>query len=346
MKAFASDNYAGAHPEILQAIAEANTGHEGSYGADSYTERLQSLTRNLFGESAVAYPVLTGTGANVVGLQAMQSRWGAVICAASAHINTDENGAPERVGGMKLLPVSAPDGKLTPELIDHEAWGFGEEHRAQPEVVSISQVSELGTVYSVNELRAISDHCKHLGLKLHMDGARIANAAASLGKSFAELTSDIGVDVLSFGGTKNGLLFGELIVAMTPNVVDGVGYLRKIAMQNLSKSRYISAQFLALYGTPLGLESATHANNMAQRLRSALEVDEIPGLEFTQPTQANTIFARLPPGVADRIRQHYGFYDWDAQGQVRWMCSFDTTEAEVDDFAAAIIQKLKDKLKN
>ena len=239
MKSFASDNYAGAHPEILDAIARANHDHEPSYGADRYTEQLQKLIRQLFGEQAVAYPVLTGTGANVVGLQAMQPRWGATICAASAHINTDENGAPERVGGIKLLPVETPDGKLTPELIDREAWGWGEEHRAQPSVVSISQVTELGTVYTVEELKSLSEHVHQLGMKLHMDGARLANAAASLGTPFIEITGAVGVDVLSFGGTKNGLLFGELIVALNPDAVDGIGYLRKIAMQTLSKSRYI-----------------------------------------------------------------------------------------------------------
>ncbi|MEK6343007.1 MAG: beta-eliminating lyase-related protein, partial [Curtobacterium sp.] len=203
LRGFASDNYAGIHPEVLDAIAAANQGHQIAYGEDVYTARLQEVFTEHFGEQAQAFPVFNGTGANVVGLQSMLPRWGAVVCTATAHIHTDEAGAPEKVGGIKLLPVATPDGKLTPELIDREAWGWGDEHRAQPLVVSITQTTELGTAYTVDEVRAIADHVHGLGMKLHMDGARISNAAATLDVPLRAFTTDAGVDVLSFGGTKN-----------------------------------------------------------------------------------------------------------------------------------------------
>lgn len=341
---FASDNYSGAHPRVLEAIALANDGHDRAYGSDRHTAQLQELVQHHFGAQAVGYPVFTGTGANVIGLQSMQSRWGAVICAANAHINTDENGAPERVGGMKLLPVETPDGKLTPELIAREAWGWGEEHRAQPEVVSITQSTELGTVYSLDELKEISEYVHGLGLKLHIDGARLSNAAVALGCSLAETTTEIGADVVSWGGTKNGLLFGEVIVAINPDAVSGVGYLRKLNMQQSSKTRFISAQFLELYGTELWRENARAANAAAGLLRSLLDDaivrGEAPGLSFAQTTEANAIFAVLPREVSARLQREFQFYDWDDHGQVRWMTSFDTSEQDVKDFATAIIREL------
>ncbi len=341
LRGFASDNYAGVHPEILDAIAAANEGHQIAYGEDVYTARLHEVFHEQFGAGAQVFPVFNGTGANVVGLQSMIPRWGAVVCAKTAHINTDEAGAPERVAGIKLLPIETPDGKLTPELIDREAWGWGDEHRAQPLVVSITQTTELGTAYTVDEVRAIADHVHGLGMKLHMDGARIANAAATLGVPLRAFTRDAGVDVLSFGGTKNGMLYGEAVVVLNPEASDGLIYLRKLNMQLASKMRFISAQLIALLTDELWLRSASHANAMAARLRTALEEGvaggEITGVGFSQLTQANAVFATLPAGVADRLRGHFRFYDWDAaRNEVRWMCSFDTTEADIDAFVAAL----------
>ena len=225
-RGFASDNYSGVHPEVLDAIAAANGGHQIAYGEDQYTERLQEVFAGHFGEGVEVFPVFNGTGANVTGLQSMLPRWGAVVSASTAHINSDEGGAPERVGGMKLLTVPTPDGRLTPELIDREAWGWGDEHRAQPLVVSITQTSELGTAYTAEEIRAIADHVHERGMRLHLDGARLSNAAASLGLPLRAFTRDAGVDVLSFGGTKNGALGAEAIVVLNPEASEGLKYLR------------------------------------------------------------------------------------------------------------------------
>lgn len=334
-RGFASDNYAGVHPEVLTALAAANGGHQIAYGQDVYTERLQEVVATHFGARAQVFPVVNGTGANVLSLQSMLPRWGAVICAETAHINVDENGAPERVGGLKLLTVPSPDGKLTPDLVDRQAWGWGNEHRAQPGVVSITQTTEVGTAYTRQEISALTAHAHDLGLTVHMDGARVANAAAGLGLPLGAFTTDAGVDVLSFGGTKNGLLFGEAVVVLRPEASTGLAYLRKMDMQLPSKMRFVSAQLLALLDGDLWLRSAQHANAMAQRLRAAVE--GIAGVRLTQPTQSNAVFAVLPAGVADRLRTRFRFYDWNqATGEVRWMCAFDTTEADVDTFAAAV----------
>jgi threonine aldolase len=338
-RGFASDNYAGAHPEVIAAIGAANGGHQVAYGEDVYTARLQEVMRAHFGEQVEAFPVFNGTGANVLSLESILPRWGAVVCTGNAHIHTDENAAPERIAGLKLLTVPVPNGKLTPELIDTEAWGWGDEHRAQPLAVSITQSTELGTAYTPAEVRAIADHVHERGMKLHMDGARLSNAAASLGVPFREFTTDAGVDILSFGGTKNGLLFGEAVVVLNPDVSEGLIYLRKMNMQLASKMRFVSAQLIALLEGDLWLRSASHANAMAQRLRTAVE--GIDGVTLTQQTQANAVFAILPAGVADRLRESFRFYDWDpATREVRWMCAFDTTEADIDAFAAALTREL------
>jgi threonine aldolase len=344
-RGFASDNYAGAHPEVMAALAEANGGHQVAYGEDVYTAELQRVMKQHFGERAETFPVFNGTGANVTALTSVLPRWGAVISAKTAHINTDENGAPERISGLKLLTVETPDGKLTPELIDQEAWGWGDEHRAQPLAVSITQTTELGTLYTVDEIRAIADHAHSKGMILHVDGARLSNAAAALGVPFREFTTDAGVDILSFGGTKNGLIFGEAIVLLNPDASEGLIYLRKLNMQLASKMRFVSAQLIALLDDDLYLRSAGHANAMATRLRSALDAEvasgAISGLGFSQATEANAVFAVLPAGVADRLREKFRFYDWDAAaGEVRWMCSYDTTEADIDAFVAAIRAEL------
>jgi threonine aldolase len=344
LRGFASDNYSGIHPEVLAAIAAANDGHQVAYGEDVYTERLQSVMARHFGEGVEAYPVFNGTGANVVGLQSMLPRWGAVISATTAHINVDEGGAPERVGGIKILSVPTDDGKLTPELIDREAWGWGDEHRAQPLVVSITQSTELGTLYSVDEIRTIADHVHGHGMRLHMDGSRISNAAASLDVPFRAFTRDAGVDVLSFGGTKNGAMLGEAIVVLNPEASQGLTYLRKLDMQLSSKMRFVSAQLVALLDGDLWHRNAAHSNAMAQRLRAGIEAGladgSIRGVAFTHPTQANGVFATLPDGVADRLRESFRFYDWDAaKNEVRWMCSFDTSENDIDAFLAAIARE-------
>lgn len=344
-RGFASDNYAGVHPEVLTAIAEANGGHQISYGEDVYTERLHEVMRSEFGAEAEVFPVFNGTGANVVALTSLIPRWGAVVATSTAHIHTDEGGAPEKMAGLKLYTVPTPDGKLTPELLATEAWGWGDEHRAQPLAVSITQTTELGTLYTPAEVRAIADWAHAHGMAVHMDGARIWNAAAALGVPFRAFTTDAGVDILSFGGTKNGLLGAEAVVVIDPERVDGMVFLRKTSMQLASKMRFMSAQLLSLFSSGLGLASAGHANAMATRLRSALEAGiadgSIGGLSFSQSTQANAVFGILPNAAADRIRERVRFYDWDrALGQVRWMCAFDTTEDDVDAFVTVIREEL------
>ncbi|MFI9276118.1 threonine aldolase family protein [Kitasatospora sp. NPDC052896] len=339
VRGFASDNYAGVHPEILAAIALANGGHQIAYGEDQYTEHLQSVFQRHFGEQAEAYPVFNGTGANVVALQSLLPRWGAVIAAESAHINVDECGAPEKIAGIKLLTVPTPDGKLTPELIDQQAWGWGDEHRAQPLAVSITQSTELGTLYTVEEVRAICEHAHERGMLVHMDGSRLANAAASLDRPFREFTTDAGVDVLSFGGTKNGLLFGEVVVVLDPEKVRNIKFLRKMSMQLASKMRFASVQFEALLSGDLWLRNAGHANAMAKRLEAA--VQRIDGVTVVRPVQANAVFAVLPREVSERLQKRYRFYFWNEHtGEVRWMSAFDTTEADIDAFAAAIAEEM------
>lgn len=345
IRGFASDNYSGVHPEVLEAIAQANGGHQIAYGEDDYTRRLGEVVRHHFGEQATVWPMFNGTGANVVGLQSMVPRWGAVICAATAHIHVDEGGAPEKAAGLKLLPIPTPDGKLTPELIAAEAWGWGDEHRAQPLVVYLTQSTELGTLYTPDELRAICEYAHERGMKVYLDGARLANAAAALGLPLAAFTTDVGVDALSFGGTKNGALGAEAIIALHPGASDGLIYLRKHHMQLASKMRFVSAQLLALFDGELYLRSAAHANDMARRLREGVEAGiadgSMPGVGFTQATEVNAVFATLPTGVADRLRERFRFYDWDAaKGEVRWVCSFDTSEADIDAFITALREEI------
>lgn len=332
---FASDNISGIHPEVLEAIAAANGGHVISYGADPYTERLQQVVRSHFGERATAYPVFNGTGANVASLAMLTERWDAVICAETAHINVDECGAPEKLAGLKLLTVPTPDGKLTPDLVARHARGFGVEHHAQPTVVSVTQATEVGTLYTADELRALADHAHDHGMALHVDGSRLGNAAAALGVGLGELTSAVGVDVLSLGGTKNGLLGAEAVVVLDPDAVRGPLYLRKMLGQLPSKMRFTSAQLLALYEGDLWYRSAAHANAMAARLADG--VRDLPGVRLTRAVTVNAVFAVLPRGVAARLREQYFFYDWDEKtGEVRWMCNFDTTEADVDAFVATL----------
>ena len=338
-RGFASDNYAGVHPQVLDAIVAANGGHVASYGDDPYTAAAVEVFRSHFGAQAEVFFVFNGTGANVVSLQAMTKKWDAVICAESAHINTDECGAPEKVAGLKLLTVATPGGKLTPSLVDVHTGGRGDEHRVQPRVVSITQSTELGTVYTTSEIAELARHAHDHGMLLHIDGARIANAAAALDLPLRAFTTDVGVDVVSFGGTKNGLMYGEAIVVLNPDGVRGVRYLRKAAMQLSSKMRFVGAQFEQLLGTDLWLRNARHANAMARRLADA--IGDVPGLRITQPVQANGLFVALPPDAIERLQERFHFYVWNEKSaEVRWMCSFDTTEQDVDDFAEAIRKQL------
>jgi threonine aldolase len=261
-----------------------------------------------------------------------------VVCADTAHVNVDEGGAPENIGGLKLLPIGTADGKLTPELVSPRLVRFGDEHAVQPRVISISQSSEMGTVYSMAEVRALADLAHEQGLLLHVDGARLANAACSLGMELRELTTDAGVDALSFGGTKNGLVIGEAIVLLAHReAAEAMPYLRKQSMQLASKMRFLAAQFEALLTDDLWRRPAAHANAMAARLAAAVE--GIDGVTITQPVQANAVFAILPPEATRRLQERFYFYTWDeGTGEVRWMCSWDTTPGDVDAFAAAIAE--------
>ena len=334
-RGFASDNYSGVHPEVLAAIVRANGGHQTSYGDDVYTARLQEVFREHFGPGVEAFPVFNGTGANVVALQAVTQRWESVVCTATAHIHVDECAAPERMGGLKLMTVPTPDGKLTPELIDTVAVRKGDEHHAQPKVVSITQTTELGTAYTVDEIAHIADRVHANGWVLHVDGSRLSNAAATLSVSFKEMITDTDVDIVSFGGTKNGLMVGEAVLVINPDVVTGMKYLRKQSMQLASKMRFISTQLEALLTDELYLRNAGHANAMAQRLAAA--VHDIDGVSVPRPVQANAVFAVLPKVVSEKLMDDFHFYFWDeALGEVRWMCSWDTTEKDVDEFAAAV----------
>lgn len=338
-RGFASDNYAGIHPEVLAAIADVNLGHQVAYGDDLVTAKFNELVTDLFGAQAQGYPVFNGTGANVVALQAFTKSWEAVICAESAHINADEGGAPEKVAGLKLHTIPTPDGKLTPELLELQAHGFGNEHRAQPAIVSITQSTELGTLYTVDEIKAITHYAHELGMTVHMDGSRISNAAAALGVSIKEMTTDAGIDVLSLGATKIGALAVEAVIVLSPKYAYAIKFVRKSAMQLASKMRFFSAQLIAVFGTDLYLRNAKQANAMALKLYN--EVKEIPGISIPQAPQANALFPILPSDVTERLQKNFRFYVWNhLTGQVRWMCSWDTSEADIEAFVAAIKKEM------
>ena len=337
-RGFASDNYAGIHPDILDAMSNINAGHQVAYGDDVYTQQLTAVIKKQFGEQAEVFPVFNGTGANVLTLQAMCKPWESVVCATSAHINVDEGGAPEKVAGLKLMQVETPDGKLTPELVDKQAWGFGNEHRAQPKVVSITNSTEYGTIYSVAEVKALADHAHKLGMYLHLDGARISNAAAALGVPLRAFTTDAGVDAVSLGGTKNGAMGAEAIVILNPELAPAIKYVRKSGMQLASKMRFISIQLVAMFEGELWLKNAQHSNAMAQALFQGIK--DIAGVEVNQP-QANALFPILPGQAIEPLQEVAKFYVWDhIINQVRWMCSWDTTQADVDNFVAAVKAQL------
>jgi threonine aldolase len=332
-KSFGSDNHAGTHPAVIRAIVEANAGDVVAYGADPWTERAVGELRRLSGAQGGVYLVLNGSGANVLGLGLLLGRHEAVICAESAHINTDECGAAERVLGTKLLTVPAPDGKLTPELIGTRLVGRGDEHFAQPAVVAVTQSTEFGTCYSLAELRAIKDYCAANGLRVFLDGARLANAVAYLGCTLAELAGT--ADVLSFGGTKNGAMGAEAVIIMREADAASAPYLRKQHGQLASKMRFLAAQFNALLADDLWLANAAHANAMAARLAAGLT--EIPGVEIVYPVQADAVFARLDPRHIAALQRDWFFHVWDESASVvRWMTAFDTQESDVAAFLSDI----------
>jgi threonine aldolase len=341
-RGFASDNHSGVHPDVLEAIAAANDGHAPAYGADPWTAALAGRFRDHFGPRAVALPVFNGSGANVVAIAAVSRPWQAVACPQTAHLNVDEAGAPEKIAGVKLITVPTPEGKLTTELLETAIpWDrIGDEHFAQPRVVSISNSTELGTVYDAAETRALADFAHQHDLLLHVDGARLANAAASLGTGLGDLTADAGADVLSFGGTKNGLLAGEAVVFLREGLAAGAEIVRKGSLQLASKMRFFSAQLDALLGPgDLWRSNAAHANEMAARLAEA--VTAVDGVELAHPVQANGVFARFPAaaiaGLEFEPDGRRAFYVWDAEGRVvRLMCSWDTTPEDVDSFASRL----------
>lgn len=334
-KTFASDNYSGVHPAIMDALLRANTGHAPSYGADEYTEAATLKFKQYFGDDIGVYFVYNGTGANVLGLQSLTRSFNSVLCAALAHINVDESTAPEKFLGCKLIPVPAPDGKMTPDAIEAQIQRIGDQHHAQVKVISLSQSTEYGTVYSIAELAAIGTLAKKHSLLFHMDGSRIANAAVSLNANFSSFTRDAGVDVLSFGGTKNGMMFGEAVIVFNADANRYLKFFRKQAMQLHSKMRFISAQFDALLTDELWKRNATHSNAMARRLEQELrQFDEI---RITQKVEANGVFATLPRKIVAALQEEQFFYIWnDRTTEARFMCSFDTTEEEISNFGRKI----------
>jgi len=337
MRGFASDNYAGVHPEVMDAIAAANVEHARSYGEDAVTRRLDERLREEFGPDARGFVVFNGTGANVIAMRALLRPWEGVICAETAHIAVDEAGAPERIAGTKLLTIPTPHGKLTPELCNPRIDRMDDIHAVRPGMISVTNSTELGTVYTVGEVRALADFAHAHGLLLHVDGARLANAAAGLGCGLGDITTGAGVDVFTLGGTKAGLMAAEAVVVTRPELHDGLERIRKQSMQLASKMRFFSAQLEALLSANLWRRTAGHANAMAARLADA--VADVPGVDLAHPVEANGVFAVLPPGVAEELQSRWAFYTWDEATRVaRWMCSWDTTREDVDAFAADVAE--------
>jgi threonine aldolase len=339
-RSFASDNNAGVHPEIIEAIRNANDGHVIAYGGDPITARAMELFQKHFGSDIAVYFVFGGTGANVLGLKAITQSHHAIFCADSAHVHVDECGAPEKFTGCKLVTLPTPDGKLRVEMIEPMMHGIGVEHHVQPRVIQISQVTEMGTVYTREELKALADFAHDNGMFLHVDGARLANAAVALDATFKEITADVGVDVLSFGGTKNGMMYGEAVVFFDKALAGDFKYIRKQGMHLPSKMRFISAQFEALLSGDLWRRGAEHANRMAQVLGS--ELAKVPKIKLTQPVESNGVFATIPKEYIRVLQEKYFFYVWDdAISEVRFMASFDTSEDDIRDFIEFVRETVK-----
>lgn len=330
-RGFASDNNSGAHPKVIDEVIKVNTGHVVGYGDDPYTDHARTLFREQLGNETEVFFVFTGTAANILCLAGVTRSWNAVLSASTAHIECDECGAPEKNIGCKVLTVDTPDGKLRPECLAKHMHGFGFEHHSQPKVISISQSTEMGTVYSVKEIKDLAHFAHSHDMLLHMDGARLANAAVALELPFKAFTTDAGVDILSFGGTKNGMMYGEAVCFLSHGVPEGFKYLRKQSMQLASKMRFISAQYIAYFAGNLWKECATHSNNMAKKLEESLRA--IEGIRITQMVDSNAIFAVMPQKVAHELNKEYFFYPWDeAAGEYRLMTSWDTTEEDIERF--------------
>jgi len=331
LRGFASDNNSGVHPDIFEAMNRVNIGHTIGYGDDIYTDSALDKMKDIFGVDSDIYFVFIGTAANVLGLDSITQSYNSIICSETSHIHEDECGAPEKFTGCKLLALHTEDGKLTPEIVSKELYGFDFEHHSQPKVISITQSTEMGTVYTPAEIRDLSGIAHKYGMLLHMDGARIANAAACLGLSFEKFTRDVGVDVLSFGGTKNGMMYGEAVVYFDKKHSENFKYIRKQGMQLASKMRFISAQFKEYLNNDLWLRNAQHSNKMAQLLAS--KIKGIPKIQITQKVESNGVFARIPKVIIPILQEEYFFYVWDEKNsEVRWMCSFDTSEEDINGF--------------
>jgi threonine aldolase len=338
-RGFASDNNAGVHPDILRELAEVNQGHAIGYGADKYSEEAIGLFRNHFGAGTDVFFVFTGTAANVLGITAVTRSWNSVLTASTAHIEQDECGAPEKFSGCKVLTVDTPDGKLIPELLRKHMHGFGFEHHAQPAVISITQATEMGTVYTPAEISELAEYAHKKGMFLHMDGARISNAAVALDLPFRAFTTDAGVDILSFGGTKNGMMFGEAICFLKPGLSENFKYLRKQGMQLASKMRYISAQYIAFFRNDLWKKSASHSNAMAHMLFD--KIKDLKGITITQKVESNGVFVIIPQKIAESLQKHYFFYPWDeSRSEYRWMTSWDTTEEDIEKFVELLKREI------
>ena len=338
-RSFASDNNAGVHPEVLKSLAAVNEGHVVGYGDDHYTASAERLFRRHFGEDIAVFFVFNGTAANCLSLKALTKTYEAVICAEAAHIYVDECGAPEKLTGCKLIPIPTRDGKLTVDAVRKVYHGIGDQHHVQPRVISITQATEVGTVYQPNEIKALANFAHERNMYLHVDGARISNAAASLGKGLRECTRDVGVDVLSFGATKNGGMGAEAVVFFNSDLAREFKFYRKQGMQLASKMRYLAAQFEALFRDDLWLKNARHSNRMAQLLKR--ELTGVPDVKIVYPVEANGVFARIPARSIPKLLKRYFFYPWDIeQSVVRWMCSWDTTEDDVKKFVAFVRQAL------
>ncbi len=344
-RGFASDNNSGVHPKVMNEIINVNNGHVIGYGGDRYSEKALDMLRQHLGTEAEIYFVFTGTAANVLGLAGSMNSWNSVITANTAHIESDECGAPEKFTGCKVLTVETNDGKLRPELLKPHMHGFGFEHHSQPAVISISQTSEMGTLYTVDEIKALADYAHENGLLLHVDGARIANAAVSLRLPFKAFTTDAGVDILSFGGTKNGMMYGEAVCFLKPGLTKGFKYLRKQSMQLASKMRFIAAQYIAYLSDDLWKECASHSNNMALELEKRLRA--VKGITITQKVESNGIFVNIPGDVAEQIRKEYFFYPWNEMtSEYRLMTSWDTTLEDIIQFTELLTDMMKEKSKS
>ena len=338
-RGFASDNNSGIDPNILKAISEANTGHAIGYGDDIWTREAVTLFKKEFGNDIEVFFVLTGTGANILGIQSSTHSFHSIVCAETAHIHTDECGAMEKFTGSKLIPVATQNGKITPEQVEKYLIGFDSEHHSQPGLISITQVTELGTIYTADEIRNLADLAHSKNMFLHMDGARISNAAVSLGLPFRTFTKDAGVDILSFGGTKNGMMIGEAVLFFNPALTVYSKYYRKQAAQLFSKMRFVSAQFVPYLRDGIWKSNATHSNNMAKMLEA--EVRKLPGVEITQNVEGNGVFAIIPKKVISQLQNEYFFYYWNETcGEVRWMTSFDTTEEDILNFVSLLRELL------